>query len=105
MKSFAAKLNNKRVTAIAACFIIVVSITVMTSFVIEFSDHDCSGNDCPICALMLQFTETLRHIGNGTDASCSADAAAVFLVAGTVIVLAAAAGGTNLIEHKVRMDC
>lgn len=53
----------KKITAgvalIATVFVMLFSIIYIT----EHIDHDCTGEDCPICAVMVQSQTNLKTIG------------------------------------------
>ena len=62
-----AEKNTKRVIAL---IIAVVTLLFMLSsflFIIEHSEHQCTGNDCPICAVITQCVNNLKQIGMGTS--------------------------------------
>lgn len=67
------------------------------------ADHDCTGNDCPVCACIRQCESTLRGIGGGiTVLSCAAVPFLLFLLAAPVLV--AAVSSDTLISRKVRLN-
>lgn len=35
-------------------------------FIVEEAGHDCTGENCPICACIDQAEETLKQLGSGT---------------------------------------
>lgn len=46
--------------------ILMLFIMIFSTFYIAIEiDHDCSGEDCPICICNQQCENTLRQIGNG----------------------------------------
>ena len=53
-----------------------VIVLFSASFIAAEADHDCSGDDCPICACIQQCENTLRQIG-----SCAVGQSAVIIPA------------------------
>ncbi len=52
-----------------------------TLFISHAAGHDCSGHDCPVCALVVVCESNLRLIGSGYAPAPSAMVAAVILFA------------------------
>ncbi len=50
-------------------------------FIAEAADHDCSGHDCPVCALILVCESNLRLLGSGYAPPPAAMVAAVVFLA------------------------
>lgn len=46
---------------------VVIALTLMLSivFLVREADHKCTGEGCPICALMGQCEENIRLLGSG----------------------------------------
>ena len=50
-------------TAIVASLFLCAFLLISSCFVALEAGHDCEGEDCPVCACILQFENTLRHMG------------------------------------------
>lgn len=86
---------------ICAVFIIVTSFSLF--FIVKEADHDCRGENCPICACIHQAEETLKQLGTGTVG------VSAFLPFVETFVLALACTFllvpcTSLISQKVRLN-
>ncbi|MBQ7660583.1 MAG: hypothetical protein IJS44_00835 [Clostridia bacterium] len=48
----------------AVCLCVLFLLTALTSFavIVEAADHDCTGEDCPICAEVALCTQLLRRL-------------------------------------------
>ena len=41
--------GQKRISALLLCIGIILVLSVSAAFIIHEADHDCTGEDCPIC--------------------------------------------------------
>ena len=84
---------------------------LMMLFIVLFSafyiaaeaDHDCCGEDCPICACIHQCENTLRGIGDGVTVRSAAVAPAILILFAAAFVIAAVSQDT-LVSRKVRLN-
>ncbi len=67
------------------------------------AEHDCAGEDCPICACIRQCESILRGLGDGT-ALRSAAVAPVILVLIAAAFSAAAVLRNTPVSGKVRLN-
>ena len=58
---------KRNVCGIMASFMLIVFLCSIFVIATE-SDHDCCGNDCPVCACIRTCESVLRQIGSGTAA-------------------------------------
>lgn len=59
--------NDQKARRITACIMIVMVLFIMLfseCFIASHADHDCSGEDCPICACIHQCESMLRGFGS-----------------------------------------
>ena len=56
-------MNKKKMIAILASLIIMISAFSSVLFVAVEANHKCSGQDCPICVSMHEAEETIRNLG------------------------------------------
>lgn len=55
--------NLKRKIALFVALGLLIVIFFSEIYIITHVHHDCSGNDCPICAQILKLEETIQNIG------------------------------------------
>ncbi len=56
-------MERKRVSALLLCIGLVLVLSVSAAFLIHEADHDCSGEDCPICRNIAVNIRLLRAAG------------------------------------------
>lgn len=97
------KCNKQRRNALILS-VLFLTITLASLFYIaKESKHDCTGEDCPICAVMQQAEQVIKEFGTG------AAAPAVFTV--IVLLLSAVVYGYVMemvcptpVDRRVRMN-
>ena len=57
--------NRKRAGALLLCIGLILVLSVSIIFIAHETDHDCCGEDCPICDFMRQCENTLRGFSEG----------------------------------------
>ncbi len=65
------RLKNKTKQRGAACIMAVMMLLVVllsSFFIAVHADHDCTGEDCPICASIQHCENAIRGIGSGVTA-------------------------------------
>lgn len=55
--------NAKRAGAMILCIGLVLVLAVSVVFIVHEADHDCSGEDCPICQAIAVNIRLLRLAG------------------------------------------
>lgn len=70
MNSFREK--ARRVTASLASLFLVAFVLLSCVFISREAGHDCEGEDCPICACIVQCENVLRQMGGALIAACFA---------------------------------
>ena len=53
-----------------AAFVIVAFFSLL--FIAKEAHHDCTGEDCPVCACIHQAEQTLKQIGTGSSETAGA---------------------------------
>lgn len=86
---------------ICAVFIAVAFFSIL--FIAEEADHDCTGENCPICACIHHAEETLKQLGTGTVGG-SAVQPAVAMLAVTLICTFLLVPYASLISQKIRLN-
>ncbi len=64
-------INRISVAAGIMAFMLVLVMLFSSFFIAVHADHDCTGEDCPICACIQQCQNTIRTIGSGVMAVAS----------------------------------
>lgn len=86
---------------ICVTFIFVTFFSIL--FIVEESDHDCRGENCPVCACIYQAEQTLKQIGTGVaEAAVPALITEQFALASACVVLIVPF--TTLVKQKVRLN-
>ncbi len=79
-------------------------IVLFSSFYIAAeADHDCCGEDCPICACIHQCENTLRGIGDRAAVRFAVVAPVILILFAAAFVIAAVSQDT-LVSRKVRLN-
>ena len=55
--------NQKRIGALILCIGMALVLAVSAAFIIHEADHDCSGEDCPVCRMIAVNIHLLRTLG------------------------------------------
>ncbi len=55
--------NQKRIGALMLCIGMALVLAVSAAFIIHEADHDCSGEDCPVCRMIAVNINLLRTLG------------------------------------------
>ena len=56
-------MRKTRIFALALAIILLLCITAAGAFIAHEADHECSGDNCPICAAVAAWTGTLQLLG------------------------------------------
>lgn len=97
------KLKYKRIAA-GIIGIMMLFITLFSAFYIASeADHDCTGEDCSICACIQQCENTLHQTGDGAASQSAVIIPVVFMLVFAVLFVAVFPQGT-LVSRKVRLN-
>lgn len=55
--------NRKRAGALLLCIGLILVLSVSIIFIAHEADHDCCGEDCPICQMIAVNIRLLRTLG------------------------------------------
>ena len=55
--------DRKRLGALLLCIGMILVLSVSTAFIAHEADHDCCGEDCPICRTIAINISLLRTLG------------------------------------------
>ncbi len=93
----------KRITAGIIALIMLVVMLLASQFIVTHIHHDCSGEDCPVCACMHQCESVLRTIGSGMSGN-TAIAVPVLLIFIIISLQAVCDTVNTLVSCKVRLN-
>ena len=54
--------NRRRVSALILCVGLVLILAVSTAFIAHEADHDCCGEECPVCRMIALHVGLLRTL-------------------------------------------
>ena len=56
------KQTKKRILVLLVCVALILVYSLSLSFIIEYTQHDCTGHDCPICTQIHAAHNILKQI-------------------------------------------
>ena len=95
--------NTAKANKIAASIMLLVIMLFSSFYIAVEADHDCTGEDCPICACIQQCENNLRGIGDGSAAQSSA-VIPVLLILFISALFVAEFSQETLVSRKVRQN-
>lgn len=93
----------KRIAAGIMGIMMLVIVLFSAFYIAAEANHDCTGEDCPICACIQQCENTLRGVGDGTATELSA-VIPVFVILFFAAYFVAELPQETLITRKVRLN-
>ncbi len=96
-------LKMKRPAALAAGLFMLIAVLFSALYLASEADHDCAGEDCPICSVMHQCENTLHRISDGTAAPAAAPLPAVIFLFSALFISINHIDET-LVSEKVRLN-
>ena len=95
--------KSQRNVAILLGIVILLALLLSAFCIVAEIDHDCTGENCPICACIQQCENNIRQMGDGTVAMIAAVLLiAVFLLPPLFIVTNLSQA--TLVTQKVRLN-
>lgn len=64
--------NRRRFAALFMALVVLLFLLLSTYFIAHMACHECSGDDCPICAFIQMSEDNLRQLGSGAPAATAA---------------------------------
>ena len=60
-------MNNRKMRLLSGivCTMLIVVMFVSLFYIVKEENHQCTGEDCPVCACIHQAEQTLRNLGTG----------------------------------------
>jgi hypothetical protein len=96
-------MKNKRLAAGIIAFLMLFIMLFSASFIAIEADHDCTGEECPICACIAQCENTLHQIGDGVAVQAAVIVPVVFMLI-LAFLLATDFPKETLVSRKVRLN-
>ena len=97
------RINSNRIIAAIMGFMMLVVVLVSASYVAVEAVHDCTGEECPICACINQCENTLRQVGGGVELQFDSVFSVFFIlimaVSGSAILTA-----ETPVSRKIRLN-
>ncbi|OON87056.1 hypothetical protein BXO88_05690 [Oribacterium sp. C9] len=95
--------DSKRIAAGIMGFMMLFIVLFSASVIASESVHDCTGEECPICACINQCENTLRQVGGGIDLHTDSIAPFIFILLAAFPVTASLTAET-LVSRKIRLN-
>ena len=92
-----------RIAAGVIGLMMLVFVLFSAFYIAAEADHDCCGDDCPVCSCIRNCENTLRGIGEGAALQLSAVITVLFVLL-IAAVLAAAIPQETPVSRKVRLN-
>lgn len=95
--------KSRRITALIALIAVFFVMLFSVLYISQHADHECTGADCPVCAVMEQCSNNIKNIGT----IIVAIAVAIFLclfIQKSVQYVITVCPEYSLISQKVRMN-
>ncbi len=95
--------KKQRVMSMAVGVLFLFMMFASLFYVVKEADHNCTGEDCPICATIHQAEQTLKNIGTGVVLVMMTDPTpmqTMLAALGCFLFLSS----TSLVSQKVRLD-
>ena len=72
--------DSGKITAIFLILAVLLFLFVSTYFIAYEADHECTGDDCPVCALIQMSENILRQLGSGVPAAAAASSLFILIL-------------------------
>lgn len=92
-----------RIAAGIMAILMLAFVVFSAVFIAEETDHDCCGEDCPVCACIRLIENAQRQLGTGAPVSFPYILPVLFISL-TAVLSFTAVLKTTLVSQKVRMD-
>jgi len=96
--------NYQKVTAVIISAVLFCLITAASVFIVLHADHDCTGEDCPVCDSIRQAESLFRMTGDGAAAADTGTVTVCPAAAGIVLSFLPLTVLLTLVRQKVRMN-
>ena len=93
----------KRFAAGIIALMMLIVVLFAVSFITEEADHDCSGDDCPICACIQLCENTIQQIGSGAAAQAAVIIPAILFFI-SILLSVCVWSQETLVSRKARLN-
>lgn len=95
--------KKQRILVFIICMAFITVALFSMLFIVKEADHDCTGENCPICACIHQAEQTLKQLGTG-DTGKALVVPALSSVIVTLFLVGLFTPCVSLISQKVRLN-
>ena len=95
-------MSKKRFVSTALVFALFFVMLLSTIYIIAETEHDCVGDNCPVCSQISQCENTINTVSSAVSIAAVAAVFAYILMAGTVKITSQKPAST-LISLKVQL--
>ena len=96
-------LGHKRITAGIMVILMLFNLLFSAFYIAAEVDHDCAGEDCPICTCIAQCESILHQISDGIVSQAAIVFPIVFLVV-SIFLYTILFTQETLVSRRVRMN-
>jgi len=95
--------KKRKIFSMAICVIFLIVTFASLFSIAKEENHNCTGEDCPICANIHQAEQTLKNLNTGVIARAIMNPLSLILV---LLIMGEAlfVSSTSLISQKVRLN-
>lgn len=98
--------TDQKISRVFACIMAAMVLFVVlfsAFFIVSHADHDCTGEDCPVCACLQQCENILHGVGDGSIHAASGILPVVFIV-GFILASYCIVVSDTPVSTKVRIN-
>ena len=95
--------RKTKITAALTALIVMLVIICSSIFIIEHSNHECTGSDCTVCSDIAHFRSNLSMSGTTVDPVVIAAAFIAVMAELTAFAVRTPSGRSTLITLKVEL--
>ena len=99
-------ITNSTINRVFACIMasmVFFMVLFSTFFIVSHADHDCTGEECPVCACIQQCENILHSTGDG-EAFATTEILPVILFSGFIFVSYCIVISDTPVSTKVRIN-
>ncbi|MCR4591514.1 MAG: hypothetical protein K5668_11945 [Lachnospiraceae bacterium] len=96
-------MKTKKLTACIMAAMMLFAVMFSVFFITVHADHDCTGEDCPVCAVIHQCENIIHGLGDG-GAAVSAVLIPIAALSLFVSIHACFFAGDTPVSRKVRLN-
>ncbi len=98
--------TDRKISRVFACIVAAMVLFVVlfsAFFIVSHADHDCTGEDCPVCACMQQCENILHGVDEGSIYAASG-ILPVILIVGFILASFCIVISDTPVSAKVRIN-